>query len=371
MSWSIPVGSVRGTVIRVHITFLLFLLWIGVAHYAQGGAPAATEGVAFIILLFLCVLLHEFGHVFAARHYGVQTPDITLLPIGGVARLERIPEEPTQELIIALAGPAVNLVIGVCIYLALGGLIPLESYEVQNPAISLFSRLAWVNFFLVLFNLIPAFPMDGGRVLRALLAYRMGYGRATQIAATIGQGIAFLLGILGLFGNPILLFIALFVYLGASAEAHATQIRQVSRGMIVSDAMVTQFESLSPLSRVEDAVQCLIRTTQHEFPIVDGAGRMRGVLTRDAMIRALREHGPELSVMEVMDRDVPVIGHRQNLDQALRLLQAGRLPAVGVADTDGRLIGLVTPENVGEMMMVQAAQSRHPPRGPWRSAVPR
>ena len=363
MGWSIPIGSVRGTVIRVHITFLLFLLWIGIAHYAQGGAPAATQGVAFIILLFLCVLLHEFGHVFAARHYGVQTPDITLLPIGGVARLERIPEEPTQELLIALAGPAVNLVIGLGIYLALGGLIPVEGYEVQNPGVSLFSRLAWVNFFLVLFNLIPAFPMDGGRVLRALLAYRLGYGRATQIAASVGQGVAFLLGIIGLFGNPVLLFIALFVYLGAAGEAHATQMRQVSRAMIVADAMVTQFESLSPLSRVEDAVQCLIRTTQHEFPVVDGAGRMRGVLTRDAMIRALREHGPNVPVIEVMERDVPVVGHRQSLDQALRLLQERRLPVVGVADSADRLIGLVTPENVGEMMMVQAAQSRYAQRG--------
>jgi Zn-dependent protease/CBS domain-containing protein len=367
MGWSIPLGSVRGTVIRVHVTFLLFLLWIGVAHYAQGGAPAATQGVAFIILLFLCVLLHEFGHVFAARRYGVQTPDVTLLPIGGVARLERIPEEPTQELLIALAGPAVNLVIGVGITLALGGLIPLEGYEVQNPGVSLFSRLAWVNFFLVLFNLIPAFPMDGGRVLRALLAYRLGYGRATQIAASVGQGVAFLLGIIGLFGNPLLLFIALFVYLGAAAEAHATQMRQVSRAMIVSDAMVTQFESLSPLSRVEDAVQCLIRTTQHEFPVVDGAGRMRGVLTRDTMIRALREHGPDAPVIDVMERDIPVVGHRQSLDQALRLLQERRVPAIGVVDGADRLIGLVTAENVGEMMMVQAAQSRYSQRGPERA----
>jgi Zn-dependent protease/CBS domain-containing protein len=364
MNWSIPIGSVKGTVIRVHITFLLFLLWIGVAHYAQGGAPAATQGIAFIILLFLCVLLHEFGHVFAARHYGVQTPDVTLLPIGGVARLERIPEEPTQELVIALAGPAVNLVIGIVIWLALGGLIPVEGYEVQNPGISLFSRLAWVNFFLVLFNLIPAFPMDGGRVLRALLAYRMGYGRATQVAASIGQGVAFLLGILGLFGNPILLFIALFVYLGAAGEAHATQMRQVSRGMIVSDAAVTAFESLSPLSRVEDAVRCLIRTTQHEFPVVDGSGRMRGVLTRDAIIRALSEYGPDVPVVEVMDRDVPMVERRQSLDQALRLLQERHLPAIGVVDGGGRLIGLVTLENVGEMMMVQAAQSRYSQRGP-------
>ncbi len=370
MSWSFPIAKLGGTVIRVHVTFLLFLLWIAVAHYVRGGAPAATQGVGFIVALFACVLLHELGHVFAARRYGVQTPDVTLLPIGGVARLERIPEEPTQELVIAIAGPLVNVVIAAAIIIGLHGLMPLQSYEVQNPGASLFSRLAWANVFLVVFNLIPAFPMDGGRVLRALLAYRLGHARATQIAAAVGQGLAFLFGILGLFGNPLLLFIALFVYLGATAEAHAAQMRQVSRGLIVADAMITRFESLSPASRIDDAVQCLIRTTQHEFPVVDGSGRLRGVLTRDAMIRALRSGGPDVPVTDAMQRDIPVIGQRQSLDQALRQLQQGGFPALGVADSTGRLVGLLTAENIGEMMMVQAAQPRPPPRNPWVQEQP-
>src|ERR687890_816827 len=176
MSWSFPVGAVMGTVIRIHVTFFLLLLWIAFAHYVQGGPAAAFEGVLFIVLLFACVLLHEFGHVLAARRYGVLTPDITLLPIGGVARLERIPEEPSQELIVALAGPAVNLAIAAVLFLLLGGVLPQESMEVQNSGVSLLARLASVNIFLAVFNLIPAFPMDGGRVLRALLAYRFGYG---------------------------------------------------------------------------------------------------------------------------------------------------------------------------------------------------
>jgi Zn-dependent protease len=230
MTWSFPIGSIKGTVIRIHLTFVLFLLWIGGAHYAQGGSQAAMEGVLFMVLLFACVLLHEFGHVFAARRYGVQTPDITLLPIGGVARLERIPEKPSQELVVALAGPAVNVVIAALLFLALGGMPSMASMEVDNPGVSLLARLASVNVFLVLFNLIPAFPMDGGRALRALLATRMGYSRATQIAASIGQAVAFALGLLGLFGNPLLIFIALFVYLAASSEAHAVQLREVSRG---------------------------------------------------------------------------------------------------------------------------------------------
>ncbi len=356
MGWSFPIGAVKGTVIRVHITFLVFLVWIGVSSFVQGGRDAAIQGVVFIVLLFLCVLLHEFGHVVAARRYGVQTPDITLLPIGGVARLERIPEEPGQELVVALAGPAVNLAIAAVLYVAGGGFLPRESVAVQDPGVGLLARLLSVNVFLAVFNLIPAFPMDGGRVLRAVLAHRLGYARGTQIAASVGQAFAFGLGLLGLFGNPLLIFIALFVYLGAASEAHAVQMRQVTRSMLASDAMISRFESLTPGSRVEDAVRCLIETTQHEFPVVDGAGGLRGVLTRDDMIRALRERGPDTPVPEVMRADIPVVRDRQCLADALRLMQERRVPAVGVVDSRARLIGLITPENVGEMMMVLAAR---------------
>ncbi len=367
MSWSFPIGTVKGTVIRLHVTFLLFLLWIGVSHHARGGPQAALEGVLFMALLFLCVLLHEFGHIVAARRYGVQTPDVTLLPIGGVARLERIPEAPAQELVVALAGPAVNLAIAAILYLALGGFVQADGLELQNPGVDMLARLMAANLFLAIFNLIPAFPMDGGRVLRAFLAYRFTYARATQVAATVGQGLAFLFGAMGLFGgNPLLVFVAVFVYLAASSEAHAVQMREVARGLITDDAMVTRFESLGPDSRVEDAVTCLLRTTQHEFPVVDADRRLVGLLTRDDLIRALRERGPEARLVEVMRTDIPVIRNRGNLDQALELMRERRLPAVGVSDAGGALIGLVTPENVGEMMMVQAAR---PPRGGGRPAA--
>jgi stage IV sporulation protein FB len=368
MSWSFPIGTVKGTVIRIHLTFVLFLIWIGVSHYAQGGQRAAVEGLLFITLLFACVLLHEFGHVFAARRYGVQTPDITLLPIGGVARLERIPEKPAEELVVALAGPAVNVAIAAVLFLVLGGLPSMDDgTQVQNPGVGLLGRLAWVNISLVVFNLIPAFPMDGGRVLRALLAYRLGYTRGTRIAAGVGQAVAFALGLAGLFGNPLLIFIALFVYMGAAAEASAAQMRDAGRGMIASDAAETRFEGLPTTATVEDAVERLLRTSQHDFPVVDGAGRLRGVVTRDDMIRALRERGPGAPVLEVMRREVPVLHHRQPLDEALRTMQQGRHPAVGIVDSEGRLVGLITPENVGELMMVQAAR---PPGGrmqlnPW------
>lgn len=364
MSWSFPILTVLGTVIRIHVTFFLLLLWIGIVHYVEGGSSAAVQGIVFILLLFACVVAHEFGHVLAARRYGVQTPDVTLLPIGGVARMERIPEEPSQELVIALAGPAVNVVIAAVLFLVQGGMPPAEGVALGDPDVGLVARLAAVNLFLAVFNLLPAFPMDGGRVLRALLARRLGYARGTRIAATVGQGAAFVLGLLGLVsGNPLLVFIALFVYLGASSEAHAAQMRDVARGVPVVDAMITRFESLGPDSRIDDAVQCLIRTTQHEFPIVDGDGRLQGVLTRDDMIRTLRERGSDTPVVEAMRRDIPVVQHRGNLEEVLRMMQEKRLPAVGITDPAGRLIGLVTPENVGEMMMVQAAQGKAPRRG--------
>lgn len=368
MGWSFPVGTVKGTTIRVHLTFLLFLVWIGGTHYMRGGAAAAAAGVLFMALLFTCVLLHEFGHVAAARRYGVQTPDITLLPIGGVAQLERVPEKPGEELMVALAGPAVNVVIAALLALALGGApSPSDGMAVENPGMGLLARLFWVNVSLALFNLIPAFPMDGGRVLRALLAYRLGYTRATRIAASIGQAVAFGLGLLGLFGNPLLLFVALFVYMGAASEASAVQLREAGQRMIASDAAVTRFDALSPGSTVKDAVESLLRTSQHEFPVVDGAGRLRGVVTREDMIRTLRERGPDAPVLDVMRRDIPVMHHRQPLDEALRVLQGGKLPAIGVADGDGKLLGLITPENVGELMMVQAARPpRPPPANPWQ-----
>lgn len=362
MNWSIAVGNIAGTKIRIHLTFFLFLLWIGVAQYQEGGRDAAIQGVAFITLLFLCVLLHEFGHVLAARRYGVTTPDIILLPIGGVSRMERIPEKPSQELIVALAGPAVSVAIAGLLYLGLGEFSVPTSTEISTD-MDILERLAYVNFFLALFNLIPAFPMDGGRVLRALLASRIGYARGTQIAASVGQAVAFVLGLLGLFGNPILIFIALFVYLGAASEAHAVQLREVSQSLMVADAMITKFETLPAGSCVENAVECLIRTTQHEFPIVDSDGQLRGILTRDDMIRALRDDGPRASVIGVMRTDIPIVHPRSRLDEALRLLQEKQNPAVGVVDSDGHLIGLVTPENIGEMVMVQAARPA-PAKGP-------
>ena len=365
MRWSLNLGSIGGTAIRIHVTFLLFLIWLGAIYYRQGGAEAAWQGTIFIVLIFLCVLLHELGHVFAARYYGVPTRDVTLWPFGGIASMERMPEKPGQELAVALAGPAVNVVIAAALLLWLGPqLNPENLTQIENPAVSMAAKVAGANIILVLFNMIPAFPMDGGRVLRAVLAMGMGNARATELAATIGQGFAVVFGILGIFYNPMLIIIAVFIFLAASGEAAQAQLRAVAQGTLVSDAMITEFQSLGTNATVNDAADALIRTTQTEFPIVDGSGRLRGVLTRDAMIKALKERGPETPVLDVMQSDIPTVPARANLDTALRsLMQKGR-PVVGVTDAQDRLIGLLTVENLGEMMMVHSARPDIPAR-PW------
>jgi stage IV sporulation protein FB len=226
-------------------------------------------------------------------------------------------------------------------------------------------RLAAVNLFLAIFNLIPAFPMDGGRVLRALLAARMGYVRATEIAAFIGQGVAFALGFIGLFFNPLLVFIAIFVYLAASSEAHLVAIRAMSRGVPTSAAMMTQFATLTPEAHVEDAVQTLLRTSQGEFPVVDSVGKPIGLLGRGDLIRALKQLGPNARVADAMSTPVPTIGHRRCLDEAFRMLQEKSAPAVAVVDGSGRLVGLVTSETVGEMLMLHEALPKGVRLGPW------
>src|SRR5262249_3549438 len=268
MSWSLNIGTIAGTAVRVHVTFLLFLGWIFAASWVTGGPEAAWQGLAFLVLLFACVVAHEFGHIFTAQAFGVSTPDVTLLPVGGVARLERIPEEPWEEFLVAIAGPLVNVAIAIILVLLAGAHLDSGDLRaVESPHASMIDRLAAVNLFLALFNMIPAFPMDGGRVLRAILASRMGYVRATELAAHIGQGVAFALGFVGLFWNPLLIFIAIFVYLAASSEAHLVAIRAMSRGVPVSAAMMTQFATLSPEAHVDEAVQTLLSTSQTEFPV--------------------------------------------------------------------------------------------------------
>ncbi len=358
MPWSITVARVAGSEIRIHLTFLILLAWIFMAQYFQGGAAVALGAVLFVVAIFACVVLHELGHALAARRYGITTPDITLLPIGGLARLSRFPENPIQEIVIAIAGPMVNVIIAAVLVVIFGARLDANTMAaIENAQPGFLARLAAVNVFLVVFNMIPAFPMDGGRVLRAVLAIRLGRRRATEIAAAIGQALAFSFGFLGLYwGNPFLVFIAIFVYLAASAEAGDVGMREAARHVSVDRAMVRVYESLGTQATVDDAADALLRTTQHEFPVLDGGGRLRGFITRNAMIAALKASGSATPVIDVMTRDVPTVRAGQSLEMAIRLMQEHRASEVGVLDADDRLVGYVSRENLAEFMMVADAE---------------
>ncbi len=302
MTWSFQVGRILGTEIRIHATFFLLLLWIAVGAYLQGGTGLAVSNLVFVLALFACVLAHEFGHILMARRYGIPTQDVTLLPIGGMARLDRIPEKPAQEIMVAMAGPAVNVVIWLILTVVLGAETRLAGLEnIDDPSQGFLARLAAVNIFLVLFNMIPAFPMDGGRVFRAAVALWVGRVRATQIAAMAGQTLAFLFGFFGLIsGNPILVLIAVFVFVAATSENSDVAMRELARNMKAREAMITAYESLAPDDSLQAATSALIRTTQHEFPVRDAGGRVVGFLDRNAIFGAINAEGPKPDVSGLM-----------------------------------------------------------------------
>jgi Zn-dependent protease len=358
MRWSYSIGRVAGTDIKVHITFLLLVgLW-ALRGFEEGGAGGALMAALALLALFGCIVLHEFGHILMARRFGVRTPDVILLPIGGVARLERIPEEPRQELLIALAGPLVTLAIIVVLYVVLqltGSALSPETLNPYRPSIPLF---LFMNTYLLLFNLIPAFPMDGGRVLRALLASRLGLVRGTRIAATLGQMLAVAGGLYGLTANqPFLILIAFFVFLGANAEATAVETRVAGEGLQVRQMMVTDFRTVPIHATLNQAVELLLSGEQREFPVLDNLGRTEGILTRDNLIRGLSQRGANSTVADSMTADVPVVSPTLGFQEALERLRSSRLPALPVVDGGGTLVGLLTLDNITDLLLVQRART--------------
>jgi len=360
MKWSWRIGSVAGIAINVHGTFLLLLAWVAVMHLWQGGSVAdAGAAVLFVVCVFSIVVLHELGHALVAKYFGIRTRDITLLPIGGMARLERVPEKPRQELLVALAGPAVNVALALAVWVAIGTAsvsVPLGDGSFMDGTV--LAKLFWINVTLAVFNLIPAFPMDGGRALRALLAMEMDYVQATQKAASIGQAIALLFGFIGLFANPLLIFIALFVWIGAAEEATATYLNGALGRVPVTQAMVTQFQTLSPHDHLARAVEHIMAGFQADFPVVDG-GRVIGVLTKANVVSGLSSGGPESEVGEFMCREVQTADAMEMVGSVLPRLRDSAARAVPVLRA-GQLIGIATMDNVGEFLAIQAAITHRP-----------
>lgn len=354
-AWKI--GEFAGIGVYVHPTFLILVAWVLFVYWNTGHSwTSAAAGLVFTLTLFVCVVLHEFGHALAARRYGIQTRDITLLPIGGVSNLKRIPEDPKQEFYIAIMGPAVSITIACALFfilwLAGHGAI---SAGITNSwtAISFFQKLMLANFVLAIFNLLPAFPMDGGRIFRSLLARYVGFARSTRIAARVGHAVALLFGLLGLLANPFLLFIAVFVWIGASQEAAMAEVRPLLAGISVGRVTVTEVTVLSASDRLGQVVEVILHGTQQVFPVVED-GRLVGILSNRELLQGLSQTGPETLVSAVMRHDIPTVSASDSLHTGLEQLQAsssGALPVVA----QGRVVGLLTAANVAEYLMLQAA----------------
>lgn len=345
-------GSVTlfGVPVRFHFTFWLVVIWMIVL--VSGGKQSVAGAAVFIAGLFLSILLHEAGHAWMARRYGIGTQEIVMLPIGGLARLERQPRAG-EEFWVAFAGPLVNFLLGLILlgasYLG-GGRLSVGDWR-EAADTNIVSRLALANLVLALFNLLPAFPMDGGRVLRSLLAERRSYEDATRITARIGTLIAALLALLGLLqGNFLMLFIALFVYVGAMQESMAATAQALMQGAQVRDAMVTDFRTLSHGDTIRDAAELLLATSQQDFPVLAGP-RVTGLLSRNHLLRALAAEGPDGYVASAMDREFPRLTPDIDLAEAAASLGSGVNCALVFEDE--RLVGMLTAENLSEYLVLK------------------
>ena len=357
-SWSLRLGRFFGIDVFVHWTFWILIAWVLLLHFRGSGAAEAAVGVAFVLALFVCVVIHEFGHALTARRFGIVTRDITLYPIGGIASFEGMPERPGQEFLVAIVGPMVNLVIAALLYLLLAAAGRLPSLDALDNAdtitqLPFLYSLLLANVMLAVFNLVPAFPMDGGRALRALLSFRMDKVTATRIAAGLGQMLAIIFVFLGFFSNFWLVFIGLFIFIGAGSEVAYARVQSALAGLTVSDAIMHRFTILDPNSTLGEAADALINGQDTAFVIADEE-RLVGLLTKDEIIRGLAEAGSQgaaakyaASVVQTVDARTPLTEFFQQSMQAER--------QVAVVMDAGQPVGLIDKQNVEERLLIQEA----------------
>jgi Zn-dependent protease/CBS domain-containing protein len=361
MGGAFKIGRLSGIDVRVHWTFFLLLAFFAFIGYQEsGGLVGALTATITIVALFFCVLLHEFGHSLVAQRLGIEIHSITLLPIGGVSNLESLPEKPADEVKITVAGPLVNVVLapiffGVGLLLGAVPRLPADLFTGIGSVGQFFFYLGYINVVLALFNLLPAFPMDGGRILRALLATRLGAVRATEISSAVGQLFAvafFLIGLIS--GNLLLALVAVFIFFGASGESQMVRQRELTRGLLVSDVMGTKprTETVTPYHTFGQVLDSVIHGYQEDFPVVDENGRLVGMITRDEIMTAA--HSPERysSVRDLMKVNVPTISSEADLfEDGLRILQQSGLRALPVTE-NGELVGMLTIEDVGQASLL-------------------
>lgn len=357
MRWSFRVGKIFGIEFRVHVTFLLLLAFIYLAGLDAGGPKVAWVGVLFISSIFACVVIHEIGHSLIARRFGTEAKSITLLPIGGVATMEEMPEKPSQEIAMALVGPLINLAIAGGFYLAAGGRVgltwPVDLF-VQSGS-EFLSGFITINIVLAAFNLLPGFPMDGGRVLRGLLALKLDYVTATSIAVFIGQAFSMFFIFSGflLYPNPWLVIIGVFLYMGAGGEKRHVMLRTVLRGVWAEEAMTTDFLALRPDEPVSTALEHVYHGCQSDFPVVGDSG-IEGVLSHTNILAAVHAEAADVPVSEVMDRDFPRVTPDTSLYKVYRQFLEGNRTTTAVVE-GGELKGMLSLDSIGRFLMIQSA----------------
>jgi Zn-dependent protease/CBS domain-containing protein len=367
MGGSFKIGRAFGIDVKVHWSFFLLLAFFGFLAFRESGSLLnALVTVGIVVALFICVLLHEYGHALVAIRLGSEVQDITLLPIGGLARLKSLPERPIDEVKVAVAGPLVNVVLAPIFFglaLLFGGnlSVPTDIISGAGSLGQVFAALGTINVALVVFNLIPAFPMDGGRVLRGLLATRLGTVRATDISSTIGQGFAILFILLGFVsGNFLLAIVGFFVFLGASGEAQLVRQKEQMRGLTVSDVMGSKgrTETVTPYHNFGQILDSVIHGYQVDFPVLDEEGRLVGIITRNEIMAAAHSPDRFSSVRDLMKTDFPTISPDADLfTEGQRVLQESGLRALPVV-RDGHLVGMLTIDDVGQAALLRDLSKR-------------
>jgi Zn-dependent protease/predicted transcriptional regulator len=360
MNWSFKLGKVRGIDIQVHLTFALILIWAAYRWSTSTGQgiQGALFGIVATLLLFFSVTLHELGHSLQALKLGLKVRDITLMPIGGLARMEEIPEDPNKEIRIALAGPLVNfgiaaLLIGVGLVLDARTLLSWEELLASLGSTSWSGLLAYLtsaNLAIGLFNLIPAYPMDGGRVLRAILAKKINYAKATQIAAQVGQGLALLFGLWGFMGGSwTMVIIAIFVWMGAGQENQGVQVKHTLGETTVDQVMTRSPQTLQVNDFLSRAVELTLSTSQADFPVLEwGSNRVAGLLSEADLLRGLQKHGAGTAVQGVMRKPVEFANPNEPLHTAHQKMLTGQTRALPVLNPEGELLGLLTVADINE-----------------------
>ena len=345
MRWALRLGNLYGIAIRLHVTFLLLLGFLFLMATLAGGWRSGVRSLLLLVLVFVCVLLHELAHSYVSVRYGLRVRSITLLPIGGLALLEDLPREPRQEIHIALAGPAANFVLALWLGVLLAVVEPSRPFLPVLSGEALLASLFWSNLYIGLFNLIPAYPLDGGRVLRAWLSGRMDYVEATRRAVAVGQFFALLFILGGLvLREPWLVVVGLFVFWAALAEEKVAVLQSAMERIYLEEVMLTEFHSLAPGDSLFDALERALHSLQNDFPVVS-EGRVVGVLTRGGLLRAFSGQGWNQSVQAVMSSRFETAQRGDTLAAGFNKLAARGLSLLPVLENE-RLVGIVTLQNL-------------------------